>query len=61
VSTLKRERGASVEEHEHRSEEEVTDEQEVEDLDVPEGQQEDVGGGYTIKQAWPKKYDGGGG
>jgi hypothetical protein len=50
-----------VEEHEHRSEEEVTDEQEVEDLDVPEGQQEDVGGGYTIKQAWPKKYDGGGG
>lgn len=51
-----------MEEHEHRSEEEVTDEHSedlVEDLDVPEGQQEDVGDGF--KQAWPIKWDGGGG
>jgi hypothetical protein len=42
-------------EHEHRSEEEVTDEQSdtVEDLEVPEGQGDDVAGG-----AWPKKYEG---
>jgi hypothetical protein len=49
-----------VTEHEHRSEEEVPEEQEaeaVEDLDVPEEQQEDVAGGFV--NAWPKKYDGG--
>lgn len=48
-----------MEEHEHRSEEEVTDEQSadvVEDLEVPEGQQEDIGGG--IKQAFPIKWGG---
>jgi hypothetical protein len=42
-------------EHEHRSEEEVLDEQKtdaVEDLEVPEGQSADVGGG-----AWPVKWD----
>lgn len=42
-------------EHEHRSEEEVLQEQEtdvVEDLDVPEGQAADVEGG-----AWPQKID----
>lgn len=32
-------------EHEHRTEEEVEQEQTVEDLDVPEGQQQDVAGG----------------
>ena len=32
-------------EKEHRTEEDVEREQEVEDLDVPEGQQKDVGGG----------------
>lgn len=49
-----------AEEHEHRSEEEVLDEQSadaVEDLEVPEGQQDDVAGG--IVNAWPKKYEGG--
>ncbi len=42
-------------EHEHRSEEEVLAEQQpdaVEDLEVPEGQAEDVAAG-----AWPKKYE----
>ena len=36
------------EEHEHRTEEEVLDEQQadvVEDLDVPQSQQEDIAGG----------------
>jgi hypothetical protein len=49
--------GLMAEEHEQRTEEEVTDEQveAVEDLDVPSGQQDDVGGGF--KQAWPKKYE----
>ena len=32
-------------EHENRTEEEVEQEQTVEDLDVPEGQQQDVAGG----------------
>lgn len=43
-----------AEEHEHRTEEEVLDEQTdpVEDLDVPEGQQEDVAGGI-----WKVKPD----
>jgi hypothetical protein len=48
-----------MEEHEHRSEEEVTDEQSadaVEDLDVPEQQAEDVGGGN-----WWQKIEGTGG
>lgn len=38
-----------AEEHEHRTEDEVLEEQEAdaeEDLEVPEGQQEDVGGGF---------------
>jgi hypothetical protein len=30
----------------------------LEDLDVPEGESEDVKGGYSFKQAWPKKYEG---
>jgi hypothetical protein len=31
----------------------------IEDLDVPEGESEDVKGGYySFKQAWPKKYSG---
>ncbi len=35
-----------AEEHEHRTEDEVLDEQEgISDLDVPEGHQEDVAGG----------------
>lgn len=45
-------------EREHRSEEEVLDEQKadaIEDLDVPEGQSADVGGG-NIVGAWPVKY-----
>jgi hypothetical protein len=49
-----------MEEHEHRSEEEVTDEQSadaIEDLEVPEGQQEDIGGG-SFKQAFPIKWTG---
>jgi hypothetical protein len=44
-----------AEEPEQRTGDEVADEQEadaVEDLDVPEGQSEDVEGG-----AWPKKID----
>jgi hypothetical protein len=43
-----------VSEHEHRSEEEVPeqDADAAEDLEVPEGQAEDVGGG-----AWPKKWE----
>lgn len=44
-------------EYEHRSEDEVVAEQEadaVEDLEVPEGQSDELTGG-----AWPKKYDGG--
>jgi hypothetical protein len=38
-------------EHEHRTEEDVLEEQDetVEDLDVPEGQQEDVAGGLIRK------------
>jgi hypothetical protein len=47
-----------MDEHEHRSEEEATDEQAadvVEDLDVPEGQQADVEGGF--KQGWPIKIE----
>jgi hypothetical protein len=50
-----------AEEHEHRSEDEVLSEQTadaVEDLDVPEGQAEDVSGG-NFKQAWPVKWQGG--
>jgi hypothetical protein len=42
-------------EHEHRTEDEVLDEQNadaVEDLEVPEGQGADIGGG-----AWPIKYE----
>lgn len=46
-----------MDEHEHRTEEEVTDEQAVEDLEVPEGQQEDVGGG-ALKQGFPIKWGG---
>lgn len=45
-------------EHEHRSEEEVLDEQKtdtVEDLEVPEGQSADVGGG--LGGAWPVKWE----
>jgi len=45
-------------EHERRTSDEVADEQQaeaVEDLDVPEGQDEDVTGGM---QGWPKKYEG---
>ncbi len=31
----------------------------IEDMDVPEGESEDVKGGtYSFKQAWPKKYSG---
>ena len=48
-------------EHEHRTEEEVTEEQDadaVEDLDVPEEQSGDVGGGA---QGWPIKHNGPGG
>jgi len=31
----------------------------IEDLDVPEGESDDVKGGtYSFKQAWPKKYSG---
>jgi hypothetical protein len=44
-----------ADEHEHRTEDEVLDEQgadAVEDLEVPEGQGEEVGGG-----AWPKKIE----
>jgi hypothetical protein len=37
-------------EHEHRTEEEVEQEQAVEDLDVPEDQQEDVAGGKVTMQ-----------
>ncbi len=46
------------EEHEHRTGDEVADEQEadaVEDLDVPEQQAEDVGGGQTWD--WWKKLE----
>jgi len=45
-TTIRKEAGVS--EHEHRSEEEVLAEQQadaVEDLEVPEGQQDDVAGG----------------
>jgi hypothetical protein len=51
-----------MEEHEHRSEEEVAEEPAadvVEDLEVPEGQQAEIEGG--VKQAWPIKWTGGGG
>ena len=45
-----------------RKDEEHTDEPEaaeaIEDMDVPEGESEDVKGGYSFKQAWPKKYEG---
>jgi hypothetical protein len=47
-----------VSEHEQRSEDDVLAEQEadaVEDLDVPEGQSDEVSGG-----AWPKKVEFGG-
>ena len=38
----------------------VEDPEAVEDLDVPEGESDDVKGGtYSFKQAWPKKWDGG--
>jgi hypothetical protein len=45
---------------EERAEEPRTEEPEaVEDLDVPEGESEDVKGGtYSFKQAWPQKYSG---
>lgn len=39
-------------EHEHTEPEKDEREEDVEDLDVPEGQQEDVGGG-----AWPSKIN----
>ena len=40
--------------------EESEAEEALEDMDVPEGESEDVKGGtYSFKQAWPKKYDGG--
>jgi hypothetical protein len=29
-----------------------------EDLDVPADESEDVKGGYSFRQAWPKKYSG---
>ena len=29
-----------------------------EDLDVPKDESEDVKGGYSFRQAWPKKYSG---
>jgi hypothetical protein len=48
-------KGDTVSEHEHRSEEEVLAEQaadDVDDLEVPEGQAADVGGG-----AWPTKWE----
>jgi hypothetical protein len=45
-----------------RKDEERTEESEaaepVEDLDVPEGESDDVKGGYSFKQGWPKKYEG---
>jgi len=53
--------GGGMSEHEHRTEEEVTEEQDadaVEDLDVPEEQSGDVGGGA---QGWPIKHNGPGG
>ncbi len=53
TTTIRKEAGVS--EHEHRSEEEVLAEQQpdaVDDLEVPEGQTEDVAGG-----AWPIKYE----
>jgi hypothetical protein len=40
------------EEHERTEPEQDERAEEVEDLEVPEGQQEDVGGG-----AWPKKIE----
>lgn len=49
------------EEHEHRTEDEVLDEQNaeaVEDLDVPDGGQDAVAGGGT--DMWIKTDDGGG-
>lgn len=45
-------------EHEKRTEDEVLDEQKadaVEDLEVPEGQGADIGGG--VGGAWPTKYE----
>lgn len=45
-----------ADEHEHRTEDEVLEEQEaeaVEDLQVPEGQAEDVKGGWS----WGKKKE----
>lgn len=39
-------------EHEHNEPEQDERAEDVEDLEVPEGQQEEVGGG-----AWPQKYD----
>ena len=38
---------------------EAQDPEAVEDLDVPEGESDDVKGGtYSFKQGWPKKYSG---
>jgi hypothetical protein len=44
------------EEHEHRTEDDGVEEEAdaVEDLDVPEQQAEDVGGGSQIYQWWKK-------
>ena len=48
------------EEHNEPQEDEQRRETEaLEDLDVPEGESDDVKGGtYSFKQAWPKKYTG---
>jgi hypothetical protein len=51
LGSVPSEEGGRLSEHEHRTEEEVLEEQgeTVEDLDVPEGQQEDVAGGLVRK------------
>ena len=45
-----------------RDDEDRTEEPEaaeaIEDMDVPEAESEDVKGGYSFTQAWPKKYSG---
>ena len=38
---------------------EAQDPEALEDLDVPEGESDDVKGGYSFRHAWPKKYEGG--
>ena len=47
------------EQHQPQDDERREDAEKLEDLDVPEGESDDVKGGtYSFKQAWPKKYSG---